>query len=184
MAYNYWVLMDNITVAVKTVPGRRDFTGYIVDAKDKKGLESAKSWATEREYDYEKKEYVKTHEPEIHTFENKGFTAKILQSAGGSSQGGRLSFWQCEVEKDGVKFNIGVNDAVLADLIRNSHIENGLIKEKVMFARKGGQPGLIHEGMQAYKDATADMAHKAAMKKASKTTKWEQGGVYKDYYSD
>lgn len=178
MAYNYWVLMDAVDVAVRGVAERYEYTGYIVAHGDKSALDKAKAWARVRNYDRDKREYTDTVEPTVYTFDNKGFTATILDSAGGSSQGGRLSFWRCKIEKDGVEFTIGVNDAVLADLIKNSHIENGIVKEKVMFARKGGQPGLIHEGMQAYKDATADMQKKADMKKAEKTKNWEIGGVY------
>ena len=47
-----------------------------------------------------------------------------------------------------------------------------------MFVRKGGQPGFIHEGMDAYAEAVKDKNHKEAMKSAKKTTKWEIGGVY------
>lgn len=179
MSYNSWKLMDKIDVAVKSAPGNYSFTGYIVEHGDKDALEKAKDWAREREYDREKREYTITHEPEVHTFDNNGFTATILNSAGGSSQGGRLSFWRCEIEKDGVKFTIGVNDGILADLIKSSDISNGAIKQTVMFARQSGQPGLIHEGMESYKEAVADMEQKAAMKSAKKTSKWEIGGVYK-----
>lgn len=178
MAYNNWKLMNKIDVAVKNVPNYRGFTGYIVEHGDKDALEKAKDWARERHWDQEKREYTKAYEPKVYTFDNEGFSAKILESAGGSSQGGRLSFWACEVEKDGIKFTIGVNDAVLADLIKSSDISKGAVKEKVMFARRAGQPGLIHEGMQSYQDATADMKHKAEMKSAKKTNKWEIGGVY------
>jgi len=180
--YNYWKMMDKVVVAVKTAPDNsyygRTFNGYVADANDKDSIEKAKNWARSREYDYDKKEYTDVYEPDVHTFDNGGFTVKILKSAGGSSQGGRLSFLACEVEKDGVKFVIGVNDALLVDLIRNSEISKGVIKEKVMFVRKGGQPGFIHEGMDAYAEASADMKKKADLKAAKKTTKWEIGGVY------
>lgn len=178
MTYKNWKLMEEVTVAIKKEQGWRGFDGYVVESSDKNAVESATSWATVRPYDREKGGYQDPIAPDMHTFKNEGFTAKILDSAGGSSQGGRLSFWSAEVEKDGVKFTIGVNDAILADLIRNSHIVNGVVQEKVMFARKGGQPGLIHEGMDSYKDATADMKHKADMKSAKKTSKWEIGGIY------
>ena len=182
MAYNYWKMMDKVVVAVKTAPDNsyygRTFNGFVSDAKDSDAIEKAKTWATEREYDREKREYTTLHEPNVHTFDNGGFTVKILESAGGSSQGGRLSFLACEVEKDGVKFVIGVNDALLVDLIRNSTIIKGVIQEKVMFVRKGGQPGFIHEGMDAYAEANADMKKKADLKAAKKTSKWELGGVY------
>jgi hypothetical protein len=178
MSYKSWKLMDKIDVAVRTGDERYDFTGYIVDHGDKEALEKAKDWTRVRAWDGVKREYGEVYEPKVYTFDNKGFTATILMSAGGSSQGGRLSFWRCEVEKDGVKFTIGVNDAILADLIKNSDLSKGVVKEKVMFARKAGQPGLIHEKMDAYKDATADMAHKSVMKSAKKTSKWEIGGIY------
>lgn len=170
--------MEKIDVAVHNGPGNWGYTGYIVEHGDESALEKAKDWARERNYNYETKEYGEPYEPNIYTFDNKGFTVKILNSAGGSSQGGRLSFWMCEIEKDDIKFTVGVNDAILADLIKNSDISNGLVKQEVMFARKGGQPGLIHEGMDAYQDAVADMKQKADLKKAKKTNKWEIGGVY------
>jgi len=181
--YHSWKMMDKIDVAVKTSPVDnkpygRIFDGYVVEHGDKRALTQAKDWARESEWDREKREYTKTYEPEVHTFDNGGFTVRILESADGSSQGGRLSFLACEVEKDGIKFVIGVNDALLVDLIRNSNISKGIIKEKVMFVRKAGQPGFIHEGMDAYKEAVADMKLKADMKKAKKTSKWEIGGVY------
>jgi hypothetical protein len=180
MAYKNWKLMEKLDVAVRgnEKGSRYDFNGYIVEHGDKDALKKAEDWARITPYDYDKKQYKKSIEPTVHTFDNEGFTATILDSAGGSSQGGRLSFWRCKVEKDGVEFTIGVNDAILADLIKNSDISNGKIKQKLMFARKGGQPGLIHEGMEAYADATADMKHKADMKSMKKTSKWELGGVY------
>lgn len=179
MAYNGWKLMDKVTVAVRTgKESYRGFTGYVVDAGNDEALEKAKDWARTQTWDPVERKHTDTQEPEVHIFDNEGFTVRVLDSAGGSSQGGRLSFWMCEVEKDGVKFNIGVNDEILAGLIKSSDMTNGQVKQKCMFARKQGQPGLIHEGMQMYKDAVADMDHKAAMKKAKKTTKWELGGIY------
>lgn len=180
-SYKNWVLMDKVTVAVRQRDirdSKYDFTGFIVPANDEKALKTAKDWATIREWDNENKKYKEAIEPGVYTFDNKGFKATILDSAGGSSQGGRLSFWRCLVEKDGIKFTMGVNDAILADLIKNSDIKKGVVKEELMFARKGGQPGLIHEGMEAYQEATADMKHKADMKAMKKTSKWEKGGIY------
>lgn len=178
MTYNGWKMMDKIDVAVRNNENWGGFNGYVVEHGDKKGIESAKDWARIRNWNRKKDAYDKPIEPSIHTFDNGGFTVKILKSAGGSSQGGRLSFLACEVEKDGIKFVIGVNDALLVDLIRNSHIDMGVIREKVMFVRKGGVPGFIHENMEAYKEAMADMKQKSDLKKAKKTKNWEIGGVY------
>lgn len=183
MAYNYWKMMDKVGVAVtsqepETWRGKEQFDGYIFDANDEKSKDSAVEWARRYDDRWDKDKETIIHEPNVHIFDNEGFTVTILDSAGGSSQGGRLSFWKCKVEKDGVEFIVGVNDAILADLIRNSDMEKGRVKQEVMFARRGGQPGFIHEGMEAYAEATADMKRKADMKAAKKTSKWEQGGVY------
>lgn len=179
MTYNGWKMMDKIDVAIRTKNYEKPtYNGFVVEHGDKEGLNRAKEWATTTDYDYELREYTKTYKPEVHTFDNEGFTVRIIKSADGSSQGGRLSFLACEIEKDGTKFIMGVNDELLIDLIKNSEVSKGLIKEKVMFVRKGGQPGFIHEGMEAYKEAKSDMQKKAELKKAKKTNKWEVGGVY------
>lgn len=176
--YNYWKLMDEVTVAIRKEKNYGGFSGYVVESTNKEAVESAISWAEYTPYDRETREYLPKVDPDVHTFKNEGFTATILDSAGGSSQGGRLSFWSCKVEKDGVEFVIGVNDAILADLIRSSTIIDGVVQEKVMFARRSGQPGLVHEKMKSYKEALADTEKRASIKSAKKTTKWEIGGVY------
>jgi len=175
--------MDKVGVAIcsrepEKWRGREQFSGYIFDADDNDSRVKAEEWARRYENKYDSKKETIVYEPNVHTFDNKGFIVTILDSAGGSSQGGRLSFWKCRVEKDGVEFIVGVNDSILADLIRNSDMKNGRVTEGVMFARRGGQPGFIHEGMEAYKEAMADMQQKANLKKAKKTSKWEIGGVY------
>lgn len=183
MAYNYWKMMEKVGVAIcsqkpENWHGKEQFDGYIFDVSDPKSKESAVEWARRYDNRWDKDKDTIVHEPKVYEWDNEGFTVTILDSAGGSSQGGRLSFWKCKVEKDDVEFIVGVNDAILADLIRNSDMERGTVKQKVMFARKGGQPGFIHEEMEAYKEAVADMQKKAEMKTAKKTTKWEIGGVY------
>lgn len=183
MGYNYWKMMDKVGVAVcsrkpETWRGKEQFDGYIFEAEDENARKSAEGWARRYDNQWDSTKDTITYEPDVHIFENGGFSVTILDSAGGSSQGGRLSFWKCKVEKDGVEFIVGVNDAILADLIRNSDIEKGKVKQPLMFARRGGQPGFIHEGMEAYKEAVADMKKKADLKSAKKTTKWELGGVY------
>lgn len=175
--------MDRVGVAVCSEKpedwrGKEQFDGYIFDANDKDSREKAIDWARRYDDKWDKDKETIVHEPNIYEWNNEGFTVTILDSAGGSSQGGRLSFWKCKVEKDGVEFIVGVNDGILADLIRHSEIKDGVVQQKVMFVRQSGQPGFIHKDMEAYAEATADMAHKEAMKKAKKTKVWEQGGVY------
>lgn len=183
MAYNYWKMMDKVGVAVCSKKpeiwhGKEQFDGYIFEANDGKARKTAEDWATRYDNKYDNDKETIVHAPNVHIFDNSGFTVTILDSAGGSSQGGRLSFWKCKVEKDGVEFIVGVNDAILADLIRNSDMDKGKVKQGLMFVRKGGQPGFIHEGMDAYAEANADMKKKADLKAAKKTSKWELGGVY------
>ena len=181
MAYNYWKMMDKVGVAVcsqQSWRSKETFDGYIFEADDGKARKTAEDWATSYENRHDNDKETIVHAPNVHIFDNRGFTVTILDSAGGSSQGGRLSFWTCKVEKDGVTFIVGVNDAILADLIRHSDIKNGTVQQKVMFARRGGQPGFIHKDMEAYQEAMADMKKKAEMKTAKKTSKWEIGGVY------
>ena len=183
MKYNYWKMMDKVGVAVcsqkpETWRGKEQFDGYIFEAEDEKARKAAEDWAERYDNKRDDKKETIVYKPNVHIFENEGFTVTILDSAGGSSQGGRLSFWKCKVEKDGVEFIVGVNDSILADLIRNSDIEKGTVKQKLMFARRGGQPGFIHKGMEAYAEAIKDTKHKADLKAMKKTSKWELGGVY------
>lgn len=183
MAYNRWKMMEKVGVAVcsqkpDTWRGKEQFDGYLFEVGDKNGQEKAEEWARRYDNRWDNNKETIVHEPTVHIFDNEGFTVTILDSAGGSSQGGRLSFWKCRAEKDGVQFIVGVNDGILADLIRNSDLEKGTVKQKVMFARQGGQPGFIHKDMEAYEEAVADMKHKADMKSMKKTSKWELGGVY------
>lgn len=175
--------MDKVGVAVcskepENWRGKEQFDGYLFEVGDKNGQERAEEWARRYDNKWDKDKETITYEPNVYIFDNEGFTVTILDSAGGSSQGGRLSFWKCRVEKDGVQFVVGVNDGILADLIRHSDIKDGTVQQKVMFARQGGQPGFIHKDMEAYEEAVADMKKKAEMKTAKKTSKWEIGGVY------
>lgn len=180
--YNSWKMMDKVDLVRKNRDdySKNYFDTYVAEHGDKKSLESAKKWADIVKYNWTTKEYEDDEsKATIHTMDNKDFTVTILDSADGSYQGGRLSFWKCKVEKDGESFILGFNSDILADVIKNSDIKHGVIQEKLMFVRKAGQVGLIHENMDAYKEATADMKLKSDMQKAKKTQKWEMGGVYK-----
>ena len=90
--YNGWKLMDKVDVAVRARDTNyRGFNGYVVEHGDKSALEKAKYWARERNWNREKNAYDDPIEPNVHTFDNEGFTATIMASAGGSYQGGRCS---------------------------------------------------------------------------------------------
>ena len=86
------------------------YQGYVVDAGNKEMLESARNWAKWTEYvqpyDRETRTYaaVIDHEGIEHEFDNEGFTLTLLESADGSSQGGKLSFWNCKISKGDKEF--------------------------------------------------------------------------------
>ena len=110
--YNGWKLLDNIIVVIaaaeNTKYGCRQ--GYIVDPKNKKQLESALDWGRRAVYEQDKdgnllkddKGILIWHYEDAKAVEtdNKDFTLQLLESAGGSSQGGKLSFWNCLITKE------------------------------------------------------------------------------------
>ena len=138
---------------------------YIVESGNKKQLQSAISWAGGD------KNIVRT--------ENKDFTFRIINAAGNSYQGGKLSFWMCLMEKPGVPpFLVGINADLLSYLIVQSSFKNGILQDKtVFFARCSGQLGVLHEGMKEYSDFIATQQLKAKVEQ-SKTTKWQPGYIY------
>jgi hypothetical protein len=105
-------------------------------------------------------------------------------SAGGSSQGGKLSFWMCKFTKtleDGtvIEGNIGINQEELKDLLKESTFINGVCQEPVAFYRINGNVGICTMTGEKYQKALKDKAEDETLKKAKKTTKWELGRVYK-----
>ena len=69
---------------------------YLVATSDfSKSLETAKNWASKREWDSETRGYKYIDTYEIYETDNKDFEIFIYDSAGYSSQGGKLSFWNC-----------------------------------------------------------------------------------------
>ena len=116
--FNYIKQPDNTYKYIDS--GRRQ--GYIVDPKSKSQLESAMNWARFAHYEYNKElgksELITTHEGVVHEFVNEDFTIELLDSAEGSSQGGKLSFWNCKISKDDKVWEIGINaDLLLKALV-------------------------------------------------------------------
>jgi hypothetical protein len=166
---------------------------YVADANDKSQNGTGERWATDSrvvykdgvavrdEYGYFVYEEVP---PIIHTTDNKDFKLAINMSAGGSSQGGKLSFWMCKITKtleDGtvIDGNIGINQEELKDLLKESTFVNGVCQEPVAFYRISGNVGICTMTGKKYKQALKDKAEDESLKKAKKTTKWERGRVYK-----
>ena len=196
MADNYtgWKLFDKITIVAKpmfkymwetgTSIKLDDVQGYIVDPSNKKQLASARDWGTTYNYIYEEvdgmrkcvdKEIV---EPEEYTYNNKDFTLELAEAADSSCQGGKLSFWNCWVTaSDGKRFLIGIAANLLLDVLKSTTVVNGVVQDKLMFARCKGGVGMLSENMDSYKDALNDeKARKNSTR--GKTTKHRPGYVY------
>lgn len=161
---------------------------YVADANDKNQNATGKRWATtRREAGRDERGYCIYEDvppTNIYTTENKDFRLAINMSAGGSSQGGKLSFWMCKVTKtleDGtvIEGNIGINQEELKDLLKESTFVKGVCQEPVAFYRISGNVGICTMTGEKYQQALKDRAEDETLKKAKKTTKWELGRVYK-----
>lgn len=187
--YTGWKLFNNVII-VKSARTHYKYgckQGYIVEPGNKKQLESAKHWGGMTTYEtddngnYKKDEkgnYISHYEgAEIIETSNSGFKLTLLDCAGGSSQGGKLSFWNCLIEKDGDKYVVGINSELLLELMLQSTFTNGVCDKELCFARKSGNVGVLHEEMTQYKDAIKDMQIKKTIN-TKKTSKWQIGNNY------
>ena len=141
---------------------------YVVTHGDEKMMQSALSWATTR-----------GNTPKIVTTTNEGFGVRIAQAADSSFQSGKLAFWMCVFEKDGIEpFATGINSDLLCLFITQSTLVNGRLEnDKAFFARHNGQLGILHKQMPAYQDYQAARARRDLMS-SNKTTKWVPGNIY------
>ena len=172
--YNYWKSFSK----VKIVYSAFDFImfndksypkGYVVDASNKQQLETAIGWASC--YDH--------NDPVVIETDNLNFELQIASAANCSSQGGKLSFWMCIVNKPGIApCAVGINSELLLSLLLGSTFKNGKCENKVMFARKSSQLGVLHEDMKEYAQLKKDEEAKKKIN-AHKTTKWKVGFEYK-----
>lgn len=186
--YQGWTLFDQVELVLKKervwregqISYRPVSKAYVVDPSNKSMHESAINWGTESVYEDDKEgnRVYKKIPPEVITLDNSGFTLELLEAANGSSQGGKLSFWNCLISKDGQSWKIGIGSDLLCELLKQSTFVNGVCQQPVFFARRNGNVGMLHKDCQAYKDAVADMEAKATVKSAKKTKKWAQGHNY------
>ena len=169
-------LIDNIMLVCRDEEHRKSsdaLQAYLVDPANKNQLKSARSWATWTEYgNYIKTEsgkweyeWTKKHEPLEFTFGNQHFHLELLDCAGGSSQGGKLSFWNCIVSKDGQKFKIGINSDMLLELLKNATFIKGVCQDDLLFVTDNGKVGMCAEGSDIHRAAIKDMELKADAKK-------------------
>ncbi len=187
--YNGWKLLDKIVI-VTTATNHYKYgypQGYIVDPSNKKQLESALSWGGRTVYKEDENGQFETdandklisHYEEAGVIEtdNKGFRLQLLDCADGSSQGGKLSFWNCLISKDDKSYVVGINSELLLELMLQSTFTNGLCDKEICFARKNGNVGALHPKMTQYQDALKDNKFRKSVS-TKKTSKWQLGHNY------
>ena len=153
---------------------------YVVDAGNKKMLESAMSWAKTRNYDEEKDRWGDTELQGIqHSYKNGQFELTLCDSADGSSQGGKLAFWNCIIKcPDGNEFLIGINADILLELLLNNTFINGKCQNKVYLGRVAGkQVGAFTENMPLFEQSKKDEAKRQA--NATAGSKYVPGDIVK-----
>ena len=65
---------------------------------------------------------------------------------------------------------IGIAANLLLDVLKSTTVINGVVQEKLMFARCKGGVGMLSESMNSYKDAVND-EYQRKNKSTGKTTK-------------
>lgn len=191
--YKGWRVPENIIIVAKEcrvwdrILGRytsvSHYQGYVVDPGNKDQLETAMRWAEWTEsigkYDYETHKYEDQieHVGEVHEFKNEGFTLTLLESADGSSQGGKLSFWNCKIAKDDKEFIIGIASDYLLEILLHNDFKNGVCQSTLSFARCKGGVGMMNKSMPSYQQFLQDEELRTSMKKG-KTKKREPGHLY------
>ena len=196
MDYKGYKLLDKIMLVCRDTAEHDDSRGlhdstsyyqaYLVDPTNANQLKAARQWARWTEYGPSYKgddgkwirEYEIKHEPVEFDFENNGFTLELLDCAGGSSQGGKLSFWNCLVSKDSKTFKIGINSDMLLDLLKNATFINGTCQSPLIFITLKGKVGMTVEGSETYKQCVADRELKKDLKKTA-VTKFTFGDIVK-----
>lgn len=160
---------------------------YVVQTDSPKMLETAKTWASMYKYIKDTEgNYIRTEtggyqqervEGIVHKYKNGDFDFYVYDSANGSSQGGKLSFWTAKiVAPDGKEFLIGINSDLLLDMFKHNTFINGKCQSKVWLGRQGGQRvGAFTESMPAFIQSHKD----AEFRKLKTTVKYSIGDIVK-----
>ena len=191
MDYQGYKLLDQIMLVCRAEAEHTDSHGvnrsscyqaYLVDPSNKKQLESARYWAKWVEYGPQHKndegkwirDYKIEHEPVEFTFDNNGFELELKDCAGGSSQGGKLSFWNCLVTKENKTFMIGINSDMLLDLLKNASFDKGKCQSTLIFITQKGKVGMTVMGSETYQQCIKDRELMSTLKR-TQTSKFTFG---------
>lgn len=167
--YAGWKLLDRIGIVTKN-RGENKW-GYFVDQDNADQVTVAKRLAGIRHNG-------EMTEGEYYVTENRYFQIAIEDSAGGSSQGGKLSWWTVKITKDGKEWFTAINADQLCELIKQSMFINGICRDTVSYATRNGSNSFLTETCEDYKQALEDMKRKSEVKSQKKTSKHKIGKVY------
>ena len=113
-------IYDKVTFVVR----KRDNMAYLVNPNDENMLNNARKWTNT---------YCKDNNADEYTVDNGNFELSIIDSADRSYQGGKLSFWTCELHDkvSGLTVNIGISADSLCELIKHNTFKNGKCSKPV-----------------------------------------------------
>lgn len=161
--------------------------GYLVCKDNKNQLESALGWGKcsvpvldkdgnnvkEQINGYTRCKYQML-DGIVHEYKNGQFTFSLSESADRSSQGGKLSFWNCNITApDGKKFLIGINSECLIQLLKHNTFVNGVCQNKVWLGRIKNNVGAFTENMEEFEQGKKDKA----IRETKKTSKYDVGAI-------
>lgn len=173
MEYKGWKIPQKLYIYSKKYNTAYEYPQAMIASSEKENaIDTAKRWASGKYSGYTEEDYIE------YIINNEGIELEILDSAKGSSQGGKLSFWNCILSKDNMKVVVGIGSDLLLELIRNSSFIKGKCQNKLMMARIGQHWGALHDGMPQYQEAIADMKVSNNFDKSRKTSSWEKGYEY------
>ncbi len=135
---------------------------------------------------YEKlnKEYYDTQkkmEGIVHEYDNGTFEIILDEAAGSSSQGGKLSFWNCIIKAaDGKAFLVGISSDLLLHLMMKNTFVNGACQSKVWLGRvKGKSVGAFTENMEEFAQSKED--EKLRQQAATGNSRYIPGDIVGNY---
>lgn len=117
--------------------------------------------------------------PIIVETDNKDFTLTIGYAPEDSYNGGKRSFCNCIIEKDGIDtFVVGINSEYLFNELVETTVVNGVFQSKIIFAKNNNNLGAIIEGSTLYKELMKDEGTREKIATSKKTKNWIPGSVY------
>ena len=174
--YKGWKIPNQLHIfAKKNLNKYREYLypqAMIASSEKPEALETAKKWASGKYSDWTEDDYIQ------YDIDNENIEFELLDSAGCSSQGGKLSFWNCIISKGDMKVIVGISSDLLVELLKNTDFEKGKCKSTIILARYRNQWGAITKDMNEYKEAINDMEIYNDFNNAKKTSKWKSGYEY------